>query len=98
MSFTRNMDKKYGQNISKNISSQKLLEKAELKLETASKIGIQKTAEATGNLIGNKTDKITRVSKTSPQINSVTNEDEILRERCISAEKRQQIINDLKLI
>ena len=35
-----------------------------------------KTAEATGDLIGNKiADKITRVSKTSPQNNSETNEE-----------------------
>ena len=36
---------------------------------------LQKTAEATGDLIGNKiADKITGVSKTLPQGNSVTNE------------------------
>ena len=42
-------------------------------LQTASKRGIQKTADATGNLIGNKiVDKITRVSKTSSKNNSET--------------------------
>ena len=40
---------------------------------------IQKTAEATGNLIGNEiADKITRVSKTPPKNNSETNEEGIL--------------------
>ena len=40
---------------------------------------MQKTAEATSDLIGNKiAEKITRVSKTSPMNNSETNEEEIL--------------------
>ena len=38
------------------------------------------TAEATGDLIGNKiADRNTLVSKTSPKNNSQTNEEEILR-------------------
>ena len=42
---------------------------------------IQKTAESSGDLISNKiVDKITRVSKTSLQNNSETNDEEILRE------------------
>ena len=58
----------------------------------------KQTAEATGDLIGNKvTDKITRVSKTSPKNNSETNEEEMLRERCISLKERQIIIDDLRL-
>ena len=50
--------------------------------KTASKIGIQKTAEVTGDLIGNKSaDKITSDSKTSPKNNSEANEEEeILKE------------------
>ena len=45
---------------------------------------IRETAEAISNLIGNKiVDKITRVSKTSPQNNLETNE-ETLREKYIS--------------
>ena len=41
---------------------------------------IQKTAESTGDLIGNKTaDRITKVSKTSPQNNSETNEEENIK-------------------
>ena len=44
-------------------------------LKTASKRAIQKTVEATGDLIGNKiADSITKVSKTSLQNNSETNE------------------------
>ena len=38
-----------------------------------------------------------QVSKPSPQNNSETKEEEILRERYISAELRQKIINDLRL-
>ena len=50
-----------------------------LPLKTASKRGIQKTAEATGDLIGNRiADKFIRASKTSPQNNLETNEEEIL--------------------
>ena len=64
---------------------------------------IQKTAEATVDLIGNKiAEKITKVSKTSQQNNSetVTNEHdkEIPKERYISPEERQKIIDDLRLI
>ena len=51
-------------------------------LKTATKRAIQKTAEATGDLIGNKiADKITRISKILPQNNSERDEEEILRER-----------------
>ena len=42
--------------------------------------------------------KITRVSKTSPQNSSKANEEEMLRERCISPEQKQKIIDDLRLI
>ena len=49
-------------------------------------------------MIRNKiADKITRVLKTSSKTNSETNEKEILRERCISPELRQKIINNLIL-
>ena len=68
-------------------------------IKTASKRAIQKTAEATGDLIGSKiADKITSVSK-KPSKNN-TNEDVELtthKKRYISLEKRQQIINELKL-
>ena len=58
-------------------------------LKTASNRAIQKTAETTGALIGNKiSEKITRVSKTSPQNSSETNEKKkkILGERFIPPE------------
>ena len=105
LSFARNMDKNVGKNTSKNLSSKcsrKLLDHAKQSatdaIKTASKIPIQKAAEATGDLIGNKiADKITRVSKTTPKNNIETNEEEILRERFIPSEIRQEIINDLRL-
>ena len=51
-------------------------------LESASKRAIQKSAEATGDLIGNKNPhKIARVSKTSPKNNLKTNEEEMHREK-----------------
>ena len=63
---------------------------------------IQKTAEATGDLIGNKiADKITKLSKNSQQNNSetVTNEHdkEIPKEKYVSPEERQEIIDELRL-
>ena len=106
LSFARNMGKNVGKNISKNLSSQynqKRLDHAKQSatdaLKTTSKRAIQKTAEATGDLIGNKiADRTTRVSKTSPQNNSETNEEEILRERFIPPQVRHNITDDLRLI
>ena len=84
LSFSKNIGKNIGKNISKNLSSkysQKLLDHANQSakdaLKTASKR--EKTADATvrfnWNLIENKiADKITRVSKTSPQNNLKMNE------------------------
>ena len=61
--------------------------------KTASKRVVQKTAEATGDLIGNKiADKITSLGKTK----SKEKEDE-RQEIYIPPEKRQQIIDDLRL-
>ena len=78
------MGKNIGENISKNVSgkcSQKLLDHAKQSgtevLKTTQKREIQKTAEATGVLIGNKTaDRIMKVSTILPQNNSetITNE------------------------
>ena len=66
-------------------------------LKTSSKRVIQKTAEASDDLIGNKiADKFTTASKTSPQNNLETN-GEIVREKYISPGLRQKIIDDLKL-
>ena len=72
-------------------------------LKTTSKGVIQKTAEATGDLIGSKVaNKIARVLRNSQQNNSETvsneHDKEIPKERYISPEERQKIINDLRLI
>ena len=99
------MDKVVGKNINKSLSSkynQKLLDHAKQSaidvLKTSSKRAIQKTAEATDDLIGNKiADKITRVSKTLPNNNSGTNKEEILTERFIPSELIQETIDDLRL-
>ena len=102
------MDKNIGKNISKNLSGkyrQKRLDHAKISATDAiktSKRVTQKTAEGTGDLMGNEiASKTTKVSKNSQQNNSeiVTNENdkEIPKERYISPEKRQEIIDDLKL-
>ena len=87
MYFPKNMVKNIGKNVSKNLSGkyspgmlamrQKLLDHAKQSatdvLKTASKSAIQKTAEATGDLFGNKiANKIIKVSKNSQQKNSET--------------------------
>ena len=61
--------------------------------KTTSKKVVHKTVEATGDLIGNKVaDKITSVGKSKEK--EKTNKTE---EIYIPPEKRQQIIDDLKL-
>ena len=93
-----------GKNIGKNIISKynkKLLDHARKsatdKFKTTSKRAVQKTEEATGDLIGNKiANKTTWVSKSPQQNNSetVTNEDDkkIPKERYISPEERQKLL------
>ena len=106
MYFTRNIGKNIDKDISKNLSSkysQKPLDHAKESatdaLKTISRRAIQKTAEATGDLISNKiVYKITRLSKTSPQNNSVTNEEEISKEGDVSLQQRQKVIDDLRLM
>ena len=103
-SMGKNLNIKYGQ---------KLLDSAKEfttdAIKTASKRAIQKIAEATGNLIGNKiADKIKSVSKKSStkspsaelgsQNNEANDELETPKERYISPEKRQQIIDELRLV
>ena len=62
--------------------------------KTASKRIVQKIAEVTSELTINKiVDKITLVGKERKQNNKMKE----MQEVCISAERRQQIINDLKL-
>ena len=76
--------------------------KGEPMANTSLKKVIQKKAEATGDLIGNKiANKITEHSKSSQQNNSetVTNEHdkEIPNKSCVSQEKRQEIIVEPRL-
>ena len=101
----------FAKNIGKNLSdkySKKLLDTAKKStadaLKTASKRAIQKTAEATDDLTGNKiAHKITSVSKKSnnelPR-NDETEDVELTtyKKRYITPEKRQQIIDELRLI
>ena len=73
---------------------------------SASKRAIQKTAEATSDLIGNKiADKITSISK--KPVKELPNNDEREEEnveitthkkRYVSPEERQQIMNELRLV
>ena len=80
MSFARKSENKY---------CKKLTDTA----KTASKKVVQKTAEATGDLNGNKiADKITSLGKTKSK-GKEKEEQEIY----IPPEKRQQIIDDLRL-
>ena len=100
-SFAKNMGKtlsnKYGQ---------KLLDSAKKSatdgIKTPSKRAIQKTAEAAGDLIGNKiAEKITSVSNKKKLPNNNNDEDiEITthKKRYISPEERQQIIDELRLV
>ena len=61
--------------------------------KSASKRVVPKTAEATGDLIGNKkADKITSVNKTKNE-----EKEDQRQEIYIPPEKRQQIIDDLRL-
>ena len=92
LSFAKNMGRHIDKNISKNLSStyrQNLIDHTKKSatdaFKTSSKRAIQKPAEATGDLIGNKnSDIITGVSKTSPQNNSEANEEAILQKKKIT--------------
>ena len=108
MSFAKNIGKNIGKNISKILSgkySQKSLnhtkQSATDALKTTSKKEIQKIAEAAGDLTGCKiTSRITKISRSSSQNNSETitnkHDKEIPKERYISPEERQKIIEYLK--
>ena len=98
MSFARSMSNKYGQ---------KLVDTAKKSptdaTKATSKRAIQKTAEATGGLIGNKiADKITSVSKKKSNNNNNDDDDDVKlathKKRYISPEERQQIIDELRLV
>ena len=71
-------------------------------IKTASKKAIQKTAEATGDLIRNKiADKITSHSKKTqnnkPEAD-ISSLKDVPKKRYISPEKRHQIIDELRLV
>ena len=104
LSFAKNMGKTLS-----NEYGQKLLHSAKKSTtdvtKTDSKWAIQKTAEATGDLIGNKiADKIISVSKKSTKElrnNDETEEDAEItthKKRCISPEEKEQIIEELTLV
>ena len=114
--FAKNMGKNISKNISKNLSSkyvlgmltmrQKLLDDAKQpasgRIKNSPKRVIQKSLEATGDLIGNKTaDKITKVSKHSQQHNSekarIDHYIEIPTERYVSPEETEKNIDKLRL-
>ena len=99
LSFAKNM----GKNLN-NKYSQKLLDSEKTSttdaIKAASKWVIQKTVEATVDLICNKiADKIASASKYLKKLHSQNNLDEtdIPKERRISPEKRQKIIHELRL-
>ena len=111
LSFAKNIGR-HANKVAKNLSnkySQKLLDTAKKSttdaIKTASKRGIQKTAEATGDLIGNKTaDKKTSVSnkKSTKELpNDETKEEDAEitthKKRYLSPEEKQQIIDELRL-
>ena len=94
----KSLSNKYGQ---KRFDSAKKSTTDAIKI--SSKRAIQKTAEATGDLIGNKiADKITSVSKKKFNNNNNSNNDDVEltthKKRYISPEERQQIINELRLV
>ena len=72
----------------------------QIHLKLLQKKAIQKTAEATDDLINKIANKITKASRNSPQntLEAVKSEVEIRKERYISPEKREKIIYDLRLI
>ena len=103
LSFAKNMGKSLS-----NKYGQKLLDSAKKStadaIKTASKRAIQKTAEATGDLIGNKiADRKTSVSKKCTK-ELQNNETEVgvkratPKKRYIFTEERQQIIDKLRLV
>ena len=101
----------FAKNIGKNLSnkySEKVIDSAKKftthAIKTTSKRAVQKTAEVTGDLIGNQiVDKKTSISKSpkgfrSKEINSTEEaNNEIPKKRHISPENRQQIIDELRL-
>ena len=86
LSFARRFGDKYGKKLM-NTATETGINAA----KTASKRVVQKTAEATGDLIRNKiADKITSVGKPKEKANKT-------EEIYIPPEERQQIIDELRL-
>ena len=113
LSFARNFGDKYGKKLMNtaiktgtNFNSKYVKKLTDTAIKTgkdfatiAGKKIVHKSAEATGDLIGNKiADKITSMSK--PRSNKEKDETNIMEETqeiYIPPEKRKQIIKDLKL-
>ena len=101
MSFARSMSNKYGKKL---VDAPK--KSATDAVKTASKRPIQTTAEATGDLIGNKiADKTTSVSKKKSNNDNNNNDDDdddvkltTHKKRYISPGGRQQTIDELRLV
>ena len=88
LSFSRKFGYKYGKKLM-DTATKTRMDAA----KTASKRAVQKAAEATGDLIGNKTaDKFTSLGKLKEK--EKTKE---IEEISIPPEKKQQLIDDLRL-
>ena len=102
LSFAKDMSKNIGKNISKRLSgeySQKLL----IMLNNLLQMHLNLLQKVTGDLTENKiAGKVTKIPKTSQQNNSetITNEHhkEIPKERYLSPDERQKVVDDLRLI
>ena len=98
ISFAGSMSNKYGKKL---VDTAK--KSATDAVKTASKRAIQKSAEATGDLIGNNiADNITSVSKKKSNNNNNNNNDDVelatCKKRYISPEERLQMIDELRLV
>ena len=96
LSFARGMSNKYGQKL---VDTAK--KSATDAIKIVSKRAIQKTAEATGDLVGNKiADKITSVSKKKSYNKNDDDDAELTthKKRYISPKERKQIIEELRLV
>ena len=93
--FAKNLNNKYGQKLVDNVKKS-----ATDALKIAGKRAIQKAAEASGDQVGNFiADNITSISKkpaSEPHLNAASNE--IPKERYISPQEIEKIIDELRLI
>ena len=105
LSFARSFGDKYGKKLMNTATKvgtskygKKIIETTKKQgsefAKTAGKRIVETSAEATGDLTGNKiADKITSLGKSKNKEKETSEEEEII----IAPEKRQQIINDLRL-